>query len=64
MHIFSGQRKNTNFVSETPTYVRRNQIMYRKLREEKMITMPLMQKNGTVTLWQVINKKSQELSPK
>jgi hypothetical protein len=29
-----------------------------------MITMPLMQKNGTVTLWQVINKKSQELSPK
>lgn len=61
MQIFSGQRKNTSLVSETPTYVRRYQIMYRKLiRETKRRendNNAFNAKNGIVTVWQVINKK-------
>jgi hypothetical protein len=34
MQIFSGQRQNTSHVNETQIYVRRYQMMYRKLIKE------------------------------
>lgn len=68
MQIFSGQIKSTSLVSATQIYVRRYQMMYRKLimeaKRKEIDNYAFNAKNGTVTGWKLINKKSQEKSPK
>lgn len=64
MQIFSGQRKITSLVSETQIYVWRYQMIYRKLikgaKRREVDNYAFNANNGTVTVWQLINKISQE----